>query len=331
MSTRTDPITVKPEPPDRLVYATGVMLDAQDFEAEQLYHRGRLARALAYTQGSGTVAGLAVAWAPNSKDADGNDVPGTDRVIVEAGMAIDRLGRIIEVPRAACLRLTNWYDAQTDTALAESYRHGVQITPDVLTRHVTDGRVWWSATAGTVAQLIDGVVVDVFLRFVACERGKTPAFATGPFDALDAVQPSRLRDGYELTLVPRRATPTDLPFPLARWTSITGTTPDERRTSVQDAILAAWREQSDWDGDGLKHEREQFPTQDPTALFLARLVLPASVSPPSMRPERDNGTTVRVDNHHRAFVYPAGALAEALPWVVPVVNEPPVPAPVPTP
>jgi hypothetical protein len=41
----------------------------------------------------------------------------------------------------------------------------------------------------------NGVIADVFLNFVVCERGKTPAFASGPFDALDAIAPSRLRDG----------------------------------------------------------------------------------------------------------------------------------------
>ena len=44
---------------------------------------------------------------------------------------------------------------------------------------------------------------DIFLAFHPCERGYTPAFASGPFDALDASQPSRVRDAYELTLVPR--------------------------------------------------------------------------------------------------------------------------------
>jgi hypothetical protein len=332
MSTRIDPITKKPEPPDRLFYATGVLLDAQDFEAEQLYHRGRLARALAYTQGVGTVAGLAVAWAPNRKDALDHDIPGTDRVIVEPGIAIDRLGRMIEVPRAACIRLQNWFDAQSTTDLAQSFRHSVHIVPDALTRHVTEGTAWWTVASGTSEEEIDGVVVDVFVRFVACERGKTPAFATGPFDALDAVQPSRLRDGYELTLVPRRATPDDLPVPLPRWTDITGTTPGARRASVQDAILGGWREQSEWNGDGLKHGREQFPAQDPTALFLARLVLPAAMAGTGMRPVRENaGAVVAVDNHHRSFVYPAGALAEALPWSVPAPAPEPAPAPAPEP
>ena len=36
---------------DRVFYATGAMLDATDFTDEQAYHRGRLARALAYCTG----------------------------------------------------------------------------------------------------------------------------------------------------------------------------------------------------------------------------------------------------------------------------------------
>ena len=32
------------EGPDRVNYATGVLLNAEDFQAEQDYHRGRLAR-----------------------------------------------------------------------------------------------------------------------------------------------------------------------------------------------------------------------------------------------------------------------------------------------
>jgi hypothetical protein len=35
----SDPLEQKPEPPDRLFYATGILLDAEDFKAEQLYHR----------------------------------------------------------------------------------------------------------------------------------------------------------------------------------------------------------------------------------------------------------------------------------------------------
>ncbi|MCC6874636.1 MAG: hypothetical protein IT378_10055, partial [Sandaracinaceae bacterium] len=40
------------EDPERTFYAPGVFLDAEDMKAEQLYHRGRLARVLAYLHGS---------------------------------------------------------------------------------------------------------------------------------------------------------------------------------------------------------------------------------------------------------------------------------------
>lgn len=315
MTTRSDPFTLKSEPPDRLFYATGVMLDAQDFEAEQLYHRGRLARALAYTFGSGTVAGLGVAWAPNRRDDQDQEIPGTDRVIVEPGMAIDRLGRIIELPRAACLRLQKWFDAQTDTALSESFRTGVTIVGDQMAQNVTaEGGIEWTITAGTVSTTLDGVVVDVFVRFVACERGKTPAFATGPFDALDAVQPSRLRDGYELSLVPRRVTNPDLPVPAPRHTPSSASTAAERLADAQDGILGAWREHRDWTNDGLLRDPEQPATEDSTILFLARLVLPASVPVGEMRPVRTNGAPVLVNNHLRRFVYTGGALGDAFSW-----------------
>jgi hypothetical protein len=42
-----DPLYAGPQP-ERAAYATGMLLDAQDFIDEQTYHRGRLARALAF-------------------------------------------------------------------------------------------------------------------------------------------------------------------------------------------------------------------------------------------------------------------------------------------
>ncbi len=126
--------------------------------------------------GCGTVAGLKVEWdearEPGSEFPDGRE----ERLVVHPGIAIDRLGRIIEVPRAWCIRLGGWYNAQDVAEL----RQGLKGPP------------------------YNGVVADVFVRFVTCERGKTPAFASGPFDALDAVQPSRLRDAHHLGLVIRK-------------------------------------------------------------------------------------------------------------------------------
>ena len=284
MSTRGDPLGKRPEPPDRVFYATGTLLDAQDFEAEQTYHRGRLARALAYLQGSGTVAGLKVEWRA-SADRE-------EELLVRAGIALDRLGRIIEVPRDACLRLNRWYLAQDVDDLIQGL-HGAP--------H-------------------DGLVVDVFVRFLACERGKTPAFATGPFDVVDALTPSRLRDFYQLDLIIRReATP---PLPQAPWPDLPGpgqpgssrtarrSARTRKRAALREAIFEAWREgTADWTDDGPVPLPEHAVGQDPRSLFLARLVLPAVIGPAGSRPVRTTGQPVRVDNDSRPFVYGTGALA----------------------
>lgn len=272
---------------DRVLYATGVLLSADDFDAEQTYHRGRVARALAYLHGSGTAAGLRVVVAPAlAPGADPAFPQGREEELrIEPGLAVDRLGRLVELPRAACLRLDRWYQGQDVDRL-------------------------------TTALHAAGVIVDVFVRYVTCERGKTPAFATGPFDALDAVQPSRLRDAYELTLVPRAEATPPLPDPgeigappLPPATDVGG-----RRAALHAAILSGWREGTEqWTEQGPVPLREHVAGQDTTALFLARLVLPATAAATvDTRPVRTAGATVTVDNDSRRFVYSAVALARAL-------------------
>ena len=274
-----DPLRERPVPPDRVFYDTGVLLNAEDFRAEQTYHRGRLARVLGYLQGSGTVAGLAVRCDPPVLPPPGDP---EQELTVEPGLAIDRLGRLIEVPRRACIRLNRWYEAQAPEVLIQGL-HG------------------------------DGVVVDVFIRFVACEHGKTPAFAAGPFDALDAAVPSRLRDWYELSLVVRREQPNP-PLPQPSWPDLAAIAdPAARRTRLHEAIFAAWREGTEqWDDDGPVPAPEHAAGQDPTALFLARALVPASGGSADARPARTPGAAVRVDNGARPFVYTAGALARWL-------------------
>lgn len=284
-----DPLTAGPASPhrvypDRVFYATGVLLDAEDFRAEQLYHRSRLARSLAYLHGSGTVAGLKVVWeAAVDPTPDPDPTPGQEeQLVVEPGLALDRLGRLIEIPRRACIRLNRWFDAQSDDDLVQGW-HG---------------------------DPFNGVVADVFLCFVTCERGKTPAFAAGPFDALDAVQPSRLREGYELSLVIRPEADPPLPQPtgadLAEIADL-----GDRRTALHNEILAAWRESTEqWDENGPVPLAEHVTGQNPTAVFLARVTIPATND--GSRPARIADATVSIDNTRRAFVYTPGALARWL-------------------
>jgi hypothetical protein len=287
MSLELDPLAkaqAQGESQDRLWYATGVLLDAEDFLDEQTYHRGRLARALAYLYGSGTVAGLRVAW--ESAVAPGVDVSlpegRPERIKIEPGLAIDRLGRLVELPRTACLRLNRWYDAQPDDDLAQGF-HGAPF---------------------------NGVVVDVFLTFVACERGKTPAFASGPYEALDPVVPSRIRDGYALTLVIRKEA--DPPVPVNQWPDLSGIAdPAERADRRRQAVFGAWREGTQWQElDGkLAPMVEHAAGQDTAALLLARLVLPATQASASARPQRAEDAAVSVDNNIRPIVFNPGRWA----------------------
>lgn len=292
MSTHTQDLLMQPLlPPDRVHYATGVLLDAHDFREEQAYHRGRLARALRYLHGSGTAAGLRVVWEASlgSEEDPGFPEGREEQLRIEAGLAIDRLGRMIEVPRAICIRLGRWYDAQDADDLRRA-RHDAPIP-------------------GMANETLSGVVADVFVRFTACERGKTPAFATGPFDATNAAAPSRLRDAYEASLVLRQeATP---PLPLSPWPT-PDTHPDgqTRREALHEAILDAWDAgTADWAHGQPAPLNEHAAGQDTTDVLLARLVIPVATEGPA---ERVLTTPVEVNNTIRPFVYTTDAIGHAM-------------------
>ncbi len=167
MATTNNDVLNPPSPPNRVYYSTGRMLGVEDFQADQDYHRGRLARALLQLFGTGTVSGLNVTMGNDPGD-------GSLEVQVSPGMAIDRVGRIIEVPRQVCIRIKNWY---------------AQVSPP-----------------NTLHQAFDGtnVMVDVFVTFVPCTRGATPCFASqDDYDATDAFSPNRWLDSFAMQLVPR--------------------------------------------------------------------------------------------------------------------------------
>src|ERR1051326_1451999 len=188
MSTNSD--LVRQSLPDRLHYATGELLGADDFILEQTYHRRQLAQALLFLHGRGSVAGLKVQIEPVPDPKDATQLTEV-HLEVQPGIAIDGAGRLVEVPREACLRLRRGFDFVAGRA-----PDGTQ--PNLA--DVTDLRAAWRADAAFAGGGV--VVAGVFLTFHACDRGYTPAFASGPFDSLDASQPSRVRDAYELSLVP---------------------------------------------------------------------------------------------------------------------------------
>lgn len=273
--------------PDRVFYELGVMLDQNDFIDEQNYHRGRLARALSFLHGTGTAAGLLVQVPEPSEGTP--STPSTvenEQVVVGAGLAIDGIGRLIEVPSKYSIRLKRWLDAQNTDDNSDHLRSAYHST--------VDGGV---------------IVVDVMIRFRVRERGKTPAFATGAFDALDAVQPSRLRDGFELKLVPRIENP--LPVPQSPWPDLSEVKKQDRSSRLHKAILAVC-------DDALP----QAPTKDTMVpawldsdgsehwLFLARLKIPANAAVSNdTLPTRKTDLRVVVDNEIRSFVYMPSALS----------------------
>lgn len=284
MSVRNDDSLTTREAPDRLHYAEGMLLGAEDFLLEQTYHRGRLARALAYLHGGGTAAGLRVTVEPANNE-----------IRVSPGVAVDRLGRLIELPRTACLDLPRWWQAASPGALIGAFQGGA-------------------------------VTADVFARFVACGHGKTPAFATGPFDALDAVQDALVRDAWQLELLPRDdvADPSTERLPPAGWPDVpAGSSFETWSGDLRDHLLEqGWQHDTrTWTESGGQMipppQPEHRAGQDTTALFLARVRLPATrvgAAPPTLNLAALAGVTP--DNRPRRFLYPTSALAHFLRRVV---------------
>jgi hypothetical protein len=262
--------------PDRLYYDTGVLLDRDDFADEQTYHRGRLARALAYLGGAGTLVGLRVRV---NRPAAGLEV------MVGAGLAVDRHGRLIEVPRPWCLRIAPWLASKSNDALR--------------------------AALGA-----EGVVADLYLRFASRGRGATPAFAHGAYDATDALVPSRVRDAFvfELVLRPEAKDAPDAPnfLPRQRFADLRALAPEARVNAARAALLDGWDHHlARPNGETLEALSEHALGVDPAALFLARLRLPAGPPDADGRPvfDLDAFDDARIDNESRAFVVPNDLLA----------------------
>ena len=394
----TDSLT-PPKPPNRVYYSLGRMLGTEDFQAEQDYHRGRLARALLQLCGTGTVSGLKVRipqfwessafyvagahvldpsgnlemntgsdgqsgsdqpeWPDTAGDsvADGADIEWTNQgpilasgwrpnapfnapsaivdsnnnvqvltvslttaanpplwntatggttpdggmgpstpgfkaaawvcagpadwlsgalpqleIQVTPGIAIDRAGRIIEVPRTVCIRLQPWLSQQSASDLNNALHDG-------------------------------DILVDVFASFVACTRGVTPCFATqDDYDATDAFSPNRLLDSFAMQLVLRSDSAPALPTD--PWLA-TGSMPPSRGKpsvqSVEQVILDATS--------GPAAAASEYPVGfDATSVFLARLAIPATTTSPGQAPDFDL-MKVTVDNFSRLFLFPGSLVA----------------------
>ncbi|HTA44797.1 MAG TPA: hypothetical protein VK789_20255 [Bryobacteraceae bacterium] len=272
--------TLNPPPaPTRVYYSTGRMLGVEDFQADQDYHRGRLARILMQMLGSGTVTGMLV-------QTDANPDPTKLEIQVTAGMAIDRAGRIIEVPRTVCIVLNNWLTQYVTAWQAQQ----------------SGGSVGTTAIADPNTAIHDGanLMVDVFATFIPCTQGVTPCFASqDDYDATDAFQPNRLLDSFAMQLVLRTdATPKT---PLDPWAGLGTQQPPV--TTVRQAILSGTLAPS-----GALAEYP--PNFDRTAVFLARILVPATAgtggNPPTWN--LTGFSNSHIDNTTRLFLVPVPVL-----------------------
>jgi hypothetical protein len=282
--------------PERLHYAAGVLLDAEDFEDEQTYHRSRLGRALAALLGFGTVAGL-------KAECKVGDNPGLE-VKVAPGLALDRLGRLIEVRRTQCLKVADWLAARAGSgASSVELERRNEVT---------------SAVVGDTGA--KHLLLDVWLRYVPCAHGRTPAFAAGPFNATDYTVPARLADGFEITLdvaadptgatgLPKNALPL-LDKQLSDMEAMSdGDRANARAQWMIDSVLDAWVEAPEDSPQRLALLAEHRTETSWNSIFLARIDVPVKpTSDADPFPQIDatrltNPTQDLANNHLRPVVF----------------------------
>ena len=301
LTKEADPLYAQPRA-ERPAYATGMLLDAQDFSDEQTYHRGRLARAMAFLAGGGTLAGLQIEYVPGTPTQ-------VEEIRVNPGLAVDRLGRLMEMPRPVCLRLPKWFDLLQKRDGGDSLRQAAYADLGrFVSQRVTDADTVLPARA---------VVADVFIRFVECPVGLTPSFAMGPFDALNAVSTARIRDAWEVQMIARSGLDesySGLPLPLVAPALANSADPAVRRNAAQDAVLGAYGGSTQPGGTGvLSAAPEQPQNFDHSAVFLARVLIP--VAEP-VDPDDPADPVVRtleatqVDNFARRFLPTVSLLAQ---------------------
>lgn len=261
--------------PDRVHYDNGVLLDESDFSDEQTYHRGRLARTLAYLHGSGTVAGLEVV--PHEDD--------DSTLVVKAGMAVDRLGRLVEVKRDYCIGLQTWFSEQWQSELSRD--------------RLRDA---YTPASGDIP---DGAVVDVFLQFKACDRGKTPNIGSGNRDATDSFTSARVRDGFQFNLMIRDDDDEGgIGVPTDNFPTLPGTIATRRTAAANYKMRDAWREGTLFraiDGKLLPDSEHHKTYQQGIEILLARTTVPLIQDGDLL--SYNPAVPVYIDNYIRRFVY----------------------------
>jgi hypothetical protein len=207
-------------------------------------------------------------------------------VAVTAGLAIDRVGRMIEVPQTVCIYLQPWMASQSASDLNLALHGG-------------------------------NIVADVFATFVPCTQGVTPCFATqDDYDATDAFAANRLLDSFAMQLVLR--TDQNPLLPQDPWLGA-GPTPTGGVTStvvqaLQQNILSA----NAGAAAGAPFTTtgpipaEYPPGFDASSVFLARLSIPATAPATQGQAPAFNLNTITINNLARLFIYAPSLVARTL-------------------
>ncbi len=160
-------------PLDSVSYAEGMLLGFEALRAEQAYHRRRLNRHRYWLHGDGTIAGLAVRLVhDHGALAEDRAHSIQVKVVVSPGIALDAFGRDVVVPEEQELVLNDWLKAQDAGALERA-----RARPD-----------------GPLS-------LRVTLRHRPVSRGYQPVLARRLNQVTDAVDASRIEDGFALELL----------------------------------------------------------------------------------------------------------------------------------
>ncbi|HEX8212593.1 MAG TPA: hypothetical protein VF584_20615 [Longimicrobium sp.] len=164
---------LRADPSKRVNYTLGLVLGVDEFQQEQLYHRAGRWRHNQWLHGYGTVWGLQVST-PDPADAD-------PEIRVTEGAAVDPCGRDICVPATMCVRLNAWLDRHREV-LQRLYGAGPATIP-----------------------------LAVVLCHRECPDDVVPVPGEPCRSQDDAMQPSRIRESFELRLALRDEAPWDSP------------------------------------------------------------------------------------------------------------------------
>lgn len=206
---------------------------------------------------------------------------------VTPGLAVDRVGRMIEASRTVCIRIQPWL-ANQPLANLNSF-----------------------LTTGS-----GNILVDVFATFAPCTQGVTPCFATqDDYSATDAFSANRTLDSFAMQLVLRNDT--DPKLPQDPWDAAgvipTGAITTTIVQTLKQSILGVNAGPSSTPPfvSAGPTPAEIPPGFDASSVFLARITIPATKGA-SGEPPTYNLNGITIDNLSRLFLYPASLVARSI-------------------